>query len=164
MYSASETQIYKAHVSSNNGKEAYAFQRVNKNSNGTTTFVTVKGEPNDLYSVLQVTKDKYGRINKRVYQMGSEYIPSLMSANKDELANDLTKVVKKTTEAKKRSTTKAPKKRSTTTKKKTTAKKKTTSKKKTAKTTTPKKRSTTAKTKTTTTKKKKSSGILGWFS
>ena len=135
----SETQIYKAQASSNNGKQSYTFQRINRDSNGNDTLVAIQNSGDDTYTVVQVVKDKEGKIKKRVYRMGADYIPSLLEANKEKLSNDLTKVVslpkkrvtsRSTKTTQKKASTKNTKKKATKSKKAKSTKKRTIKKKK----------------------------------
>ena len=159
MYTTSETQIYQASALNNNGTHKYAFQRVNKNSDGTTTIITIQNRGDDIYNVFQITRNKEGIVKKRIYQIGKEYISSLMKANKDDLANNLIKIIsnkKNNTSVKKTSPKKTSVKK--TSAKKTPAKKtsvKKTSAKKTSTKKTPVKKTSTKKTspKKTSTKK-----------
>lgn len=118
MDNSSHTEIYKSYVVQN-GKKRYAFQRINKSSNGPDLAVIVQNNGNNgEYNVAQIVSHKNGKIEKRVYKLDSDKIPALMNANKEELIKDLREIGEK---PKKRVV--APKKRVVAPKKKTVKKK-----------------------------------------
>lgn len=156
MDNSSHTEIYKSYVVQN-GKKRYAFQRINKSSNGPDLAVIVQNNgDNGEYNVAQIVSHKNGKIEKRVYKLDSDKIPALMNANKEELIKDLREIGEK---PKKRVV--APKKKTVKKSVKKSAKKSTKSVKKSTKSTKSPKKVTKSKKKTV--KRKKKDSGSGFF-